>query len=115
MISSDDYMARAKVERAYEYRKWVDEIPYITFKPEWEVKIIPPFGGAIARFCIKHKENGNYASIYLDCYDELGCFGEPYWEVYPYDGDVYGTEMDNIDDLVRAIDESLNNERRREK
>lgn len=69
--------------REYELAKWMEKIPKLKFKDHWEVKILPPFGGAIIRF---HLETGHgFVSVYFDAYDMLGCVGEPYWEVY--DGD----------------------------
>ena len=41
--------ASSIVERTQEWRKWIEEIPYISFTAEWEVKIIsvPHIGGYI--------------------------------------------------------------------
>lgn len=79
----DLLQARIKVETHYEWRKWIDKIPYINFDSDWDVKAIPPFSGAIIRYLIKDKSSNKVVSIYLDCYDELGLVGEPYWELYP--------------------------------
>ena len=59
-----------KAEEFHEYRKWANELPALHFDKEWDVKIIPPFAGAIIRFCINH--NGKYVSVYFDGYSELG-------------------------------------------
>lgn len=45
---------RYKIEETYEYKKWCKEIPALHFKNEWNVKIIPPFAGAIVRFIIEY-------------------------------------------------------------
>ncbi|MCK5604480.1 hypothetical protein KAR91_21500 [Candidatus Pacearchaeota archaeon] len=95
------------IEGKLEYRKWANEIPSINFPEKWLVKIIPPFARAIVRFRIAHKDTGGDVSIYLDCYDHLGYFGEPYWEVYPHDGDVARCAMKDIDELLKLITESL--------
>ena len=96
-----------KMEELYEWDKWRMEIPYLKFKPEWEVKVIPPFNGAVVRFLVKKGENT--ISTYLDCYNELGFVGQPYWEIYPYvDGDVYRCLMDETELLIDAIEQSLN-------
>jgi hypothetical protein len=96
---------RYEVEDSEEWRKWCEEIPELKFPTGWRVKIIPPFGGAIARFRVfKGKKD---VSVYLDCYDRLGCFGEPYWEIYPYEEDVHRVPMKNVDELISAITESL--------
>ena len=76
--------ARSLIEKTYEYDKWKQEIPFINFPSDWGVKIIPTFTGAVVRFLVNMKDSDSSISVYLDCYDELGCFGEPYWEIYPY-------------------------------
>ena len=69
-----------KCEELQEYRKWMKEIPALHFEKEWDVKIIPPFGGAIIRFHITH--NDKFVSVYFDAYDRLGFVGKPYFEFY---------------------------------
>lgn len=108
----DKYMettnAQITVERNHEWRKWMLEIPYIAFPAEWEVKIVPPFTGAIVRFWIRPKGNEKiHCSIYLDCYDVLGCYGKPYWEVYPHDSDIFRCDMNDTEALLNAIKESF--------
>lgn len=66
--------------RLQEHRKWTRELPHFNFKKEWNVTIIPPFGGAVIRFLIDY--NGKHISVYFDAYNELGCVGEPYFEYY---------------------------------
>lgn len=99
--------AQGLVEKSNQWMKWVREIPYIAFPADWKIAIIPPFGGAIARFLVRRKDTDKRVSVYLDCYDRLGCYGEPYWEVYPHDGDVYRCAMDETDLLLSAIEHSL--------
>lgn len=98
-------MDRIGIEHQEGWRDWVKQIPSLKFDPEWMVKIIPPFGGAMARFLI----NLNHArvSVYLDCNDNLGCVGSPYWEVYPVDGDVARFLIHETDDLMACIERSL--------
>ena len=98
----DRYIKAAEFDRAFETREWVKKIPHIKFPADWEVQIIPPFSGSIARFRVNDK-----VSVYLDGYDLAGLEGEPYWEVYPHKGDVYRCAMNNVDDLIMAIQESL--------
>ena len=102
METVDKYKAAAEFDRAFETREWIKKIPQIKFPADWEVQIIPPFSGAIARFRVNNK-----VSIYLDGYDLLGLEGEPYWEVYANRNDVYRIAMNNVDDLIKAIQESL--------
>ena len=109
METVDKYKAAAEFDRAFETRKWIKKIPYIKFPADWEVQIIPPFSGAIARFRVNNK-----VSIYLDVYDLLGCYGEPYWEVYPHKDDVYRCKMAETDILIRAISESIEQQKQQE-
>ena len=102
MEQVDRYKAAAEFDREFETREWIKKIPYIKFPADWEVQIVPPFSGAIARFGINNK-----VSVYLDGYDILALVGEPYWEVYPHKGDVYRCAMNDVDDLIMAIQESL--------
>jgi len=92
-----------------EEEKWYDlafKIPFLKFKPEWEVRIQPPFNGAMVRFRLRYK--GNEISVYLDCYERLGCFGAPYWEMYPYKDDVARFALDDAENLIAAIDKQFN-------
>ena len=104
--------ARSLIETKDEWRKWANEIPYINFKEDWLVKVIPPFAGAIARFVVSHKDNPKKSiSIYLDCYSRLGFMDKPYWEMYPRAYDDYeDTErfyINEVEELVVAIDKQL--------
>lgn len=92
-------------KRAFEYDKWMDEIPYMKFKPEWEVKAVPPFGGAVIRYFIKY--NDERISVYLDCYNQLGYMDNPYWEAYPINGDTFRCYMNETDKLIKAIDKEF--------
>lgn len=71
---------RYRIEWDEKWREWCKIIPKLKFKSEWDVKIIPPFGGAIIRFTVDY--NQKHCSIYLDCYGRLGVVDKPYWEVY---------------------------------
>lgn len=90
-----------RLEVVMEYDRWCGEIPYINFPSDWEIKIIPPFYGAVVRF--KVKKGDTDVSIYLDCYDHLGCVGKPYWEIYPVNGDVSRCAIQEVDYLLEAI------------
>lgn len=100
-----DFVSRCILEGNEKWREWVKEIPYIRFPSEWDVKIIPPFGGAMARFLIK--TGTKEISVYLDCHGSLGAFETPYWEVYPYNDDTYRCHMNETDELIKAIGEAL--------
>jgi len=106
MSELDRQEAIINMTRAFEWDRWRNEIPYIKFNSEWEVRAIPAFSTGIIRYHMKH--NDNFCSIYLDCYDMAGCVGSPYWEVYPYyDDDVFRCGMKHTDQLLKAIKHSL--------
>lgn len=98
-----DIMDQIKFEDYMGWHKWMKRIPCIPVKEGWSIKPLPPFGGAVARFRVE-LPSGESKSIYLDCYDRLGCVGEPYWEVFPVGGDVGRCLMDEVDQLVNLIE-----------
>ena len=83
----------------------MDEIPPLRFKEDWEVKIIPPFGGAIIRFLVANSRG--WVSVYLDGYNMLGGVrGETYWEVF--DGeDVERFKIGESEQMMARIEEML--------
>lgn len=91
------------MNKEFEWRKWEKEIPYISFPSEYKIQIIPPTMGAIVRFRVSIPGVENDISVYLDCYDILGLFGQPYWEVYPYRGDIGRCEMQDTKKLLEMI------------
>lgn len=82
-------------------------MPAISFPSEWLIKIIPPFGGAMVRFLVA-LPSGTEKSIYFDAHDALGYVGQPYWEVYPYRGDVGRCLMGEVDRLLEMIADENN-------
>jgi hypothetical protein len=101
----ENYRLPYEYEKMMEHIKWVKEIPYIQFPSDWKVKITPPFAGAVVRFRVQ--KNDAKVSVYLDCYDRLGCYGSPYWEVCPHDGDVFRCDMSDTESLLNAIAHSI--------
>jgi hypothetical protein len=99
-----DEMLRYEVERSEKWRDWCPQIPKLHFKEEWEVKIIPPFGGAIARFTVSY--NHKHCSIYLDCYSRLGLVDEPYWEIY-CDGECARFFLNEHEEMMEHIQNCL--------
>jgi hypothetical protein len=95
----------SEYDRLFESDKWRVEIPYIKFNSDWEVKIIPPSTGAIVRFLIKCDKST--VSVYLDCYDLLGYYRAPYWEVFSYRDNTFRCAMNDTKSLLKAIDISL--------
>lgn len=104
---ADRIMVGDKWERMYDARGWCEKIPFIPFKQGWLVKVIPPFAGAVARFLVS-KDGKTYTSVFLDCYSQLGPSDYPYWEVYPYGGDTFRCDMNEVNRLIDAIECSLN-------
>ena len=93
-------------ERVQEYRKWQNEIPALHFEKEWNVRIIPPFRGAIIRFWINY--NNKHVSVYFDAYSELGYMidenGEPIPYFEYYDGEeCYRYYIDETERMMADI------------
>lgn len=86
-----------------DHKEWTNKIPFIEWPVGFKVKAVPPFAGAVIRYFIVNTK-GAEVSIYLDCYDCLGYFGEPYWEIYPAPNE--STErfsMNDIDEMIEAV------------
>lgn len=96
---------RFQLEQKEEWREWVNKIPSIRFPMEWKVKVIPPFAGAMARFLVESE--GKTISVYLDCHGALGAVDTPYWEIHPYEDDVYRCGMEEVEELITAIHHAL--------
>lgn len=95
-------MLSVQMGKEFEWMKWANEIPFIKWPTEWEVKAIPPFAGAVIRYWINTPRGK--ISVYLDCYDVLGYYGKPHWEVYPdRNGDNSRFDMDDVDGLLKCI------------
>ena len=99
---------RIAVETEEEWLKWAQEIPTLNFPKEYNVKIIPPSTGAIVRFVVMADDAR--VSVYLDCYDNLGIFGEPYWEIYPLENDCWRYPMNDTEELMKGIRDSINSQ-----
>lgn len=101
-------MERYRVESQQKWREEIDAMPWITFPADWKVQIIPPFGDAVIRFRVE-LPSGDKRSVYLDARHSLGTWrdeqGEfiPYWEVYPYRGDVGRCDKENVAELLAMI------------
>lgn len=102
-------MQRLKIESQEKWKGICKQIPTLNFKKEWNVKIIPPFGGALVRFTVDY--NGNHVSVYLDWYSRLGCVDEPYWELYPWEDDVKRYGLTETNELLKDIEWVLEKEK----
>ena len=95
---------KEKYENDKFYHEWMDKVPYLKFPGHWEVRLCPPFGGALVRFAVKNEtDEGGFISVYLDVDDSLGCMNEPYWEIYPYAEDILRVYMNDTDQLIKRI------------
>ena len=99
-----DISARFRLEQDEGWRHITDQIPSIEFPAGWKVKIIPPFMGAVCRFLVELPD-GRDRSVFLDWFARLGSMERPYWEVYPYRGDVGRCYLDEVDRLLEMISE----------
>lgn len=109
------WQASSISEKAFDWCEWLEKIPYIKFPGSWNVKIVPPFAGAMVRFMVK-KSDEIRVSVYLDCHELLGVYSGPYWEVYPFpyqdeDGSWRQTNhriaMNDTEELIKCIQQSL--------
>ena len=103
-MSSEIKIHQAQVSR--DQREWYDKMPNVPFPAAWDVRAVPPFGGAMVRYRIQHK--GADISVYMDAHDRLGCVREPYWEIYPgADGDPDRFLLNEVDELVAGIQAAI--------
>jgi hypothetical protein len=107
-MDMDIRMDLLKLGDGLEWGKWRTSIPCFNFPADWYVRIIPPFANGIIRFLVDDNQKMNDPiSIYLDCYDFLGCENSPYWEAYPIEGNTYRCLMENAEELIQVIDKEL--------
>ena len=105
-MASDYLRDRWYVENIEEWEKVSWDVPYLSFRSDWRVKIIPPCGGAMARFVVE--KNGKTVSVYYDVYNRLGYYGEPYFEAYPINGEAARYSRSKVDDMINDIEKELN-------
>jgi len=101
--------SRLIIEEQQKWRDEIDNIPYLSFPPEWQIQIIPPFADAVIRFIVKYPD-GNTRSVYLDSRGSLGYFGFdknnkpiPYWEVYPVNEENVRCHKDDVEKLMEIL------------
>jgi hypothetical protein len=106
MTEYDIYRSRIDIEYKQKWWEEQDNIPFLSFKPEWKVKVIPPFRDAVVRFVVE-LPNGVQKSVYLDSRQSLGFWegGKSYWEVYPVGDYVGRCDVDDVKTLMELIDE----------
>jgi hypothetical protein len=97
-------------DSVFETDKWRMKLPYLSFPPDWEIRIIPPSVSAIIRFHVRKKETlkDDWISIYFDGYNNLGFATGPYWEIYPNnEGDNQRFLLGEEKEMIEAIQEAL--------
>jgi len=98
-------LRRFRIEDEEKWREIIEDIPALNFKKEWNVRIIPPFSGAMARFWIDY--NNKWVSVYLDWYGRLGVMDQPYYEVYDGENTIRYL-LNETDKMMDDIDKILN-------
>lgn len=107
-------LAQVTVETGFEYQRWMFEVPYLRFPSTWEVQVIPPFGGAVVRFCVRNR-SGRVVSVFLDAYGKLGASRTPYWELNPSaDGEPERFALEDVAGLMAGLRRSLQKRQRKE-
>ena len=107
-------LERYNVENEQDWRGEIVRIPWLHFRGDWQVRIIPPFGDAVIRFQVI-LPSGTLKSVFMDSRNSLGTWGsltevEPYWEVYPYQGDVGRCDLADTIMLMEMIQDETNGE-----
>ena len=103
----EEKLRRYRVEADQDWKGEIARIPWLHFRGDWQVRIIPPFADAVIRFQVI-LPSGTLKSVYMDSRHSLGMWGnlstpEPYWEVYPYQGDVGRCALDDTIMLMEMI------------
>ena len=105
---------RSKIEEKENWRDWAGVMPALHFDSDWEVKILPPFAGALARFVVRKGEKR--VSVYFDAHARLGAMydesgsPEPYFEAYNFElfQEPERYLFDQVDMMMNSIREYLN-------
>lgn len=106
MTEYEIYRSRIDIEGKQKWREEIDNIPYLSFKPEWKVKVIPPISNAVVRFLVE-LPSGVRKSVYLDSRQSLGFWEggtKPYWQVDPVGDDVGRCGIDDVKTLMELIE-----------
>lgn len=106
-----DNQERFSIEYKEKWREWCKRMPVLHFEKAWDVKVIPPYGGALARFTVDH--NGKHVSVYFDAFSTMAWMYEgetpiPYWEIYDgEDTERFDFTQDGAYEMMRRIKEIL--------
>ena len=107
-------LKRYHVESEQDWKGEIVRIPWLHFRGDWQVRIIPPYADAEIRFQVI-LPSGTLKSIYMDSRHSLGMWGDlatcqPYWEVYPYQGDVGRCALEDTIMLMEMIQDETDGE-----
>lgn len=108
-----DFEKRLEIEEKEKWKEWNRRMPILHFEKEWDVKIIAPFCGALARFTVDY--NGKHISAYFDAFLIMAwMYNEndepiPYWEIYDGEEDIerFDFTQDGADEMMKRIKEIL--------
>lgn len=113
-IRKGDRMVSFLYDEVFESMRWRQELPYLQFPADCQIKIIPAFLSAIIRFIVRKKTTprGEFVSVYFDGYSNLGHFSfpepTPHWEIFPdQDGDNARFALGDEESMLQAIEASL--------
>lgn len=103
----EEKLKRYHVEEEQDWKGEIARIPWLHFRGDWQVRIIPPFADAVIRFQVI-LPSGTLKSVYMDSRHSLGIWKnlntpEPYWEVYPYKNDVGRCDLADTIMLMEMI------------
>lgn len=76
-------LKRLEIESSEKWMEWREKIPFLKIPSDCEVKVNPPFAGALIRFVVR--KNNREVSVYLDVNNSLGYYDleeTPYWEIF---------------------------------
>lgn len=112
----EEKLKRYAIENEQDWKGESVRIPWMYFRSDWQVRVIPPFGDAVIRFQVI-LPSGTLKSIFMDSRNSLGVWWgadkntpEPYWEVYPYKGDVGRCDLADTIMLMEMIQDDTNGE-----
>lgn len=105
-LTTSQEIERRRIEHAEGWREILTQIPTLNFPSEWDVRIVPPYAGALVRFQVVSGDD--FISVYLDWYNTLGYQGgNPYWEAYSINGDTERFDLHETKELIQAIQDEL--------
>lgn len=105
------HQQRSDLEHAEDWHHWTKNAPKLKFQSNWQVQIVPPWGGAMARMIIW--DGDCKVSVFWDTIGRLGCMESPYYEIHPCrkGEDIERFLVNECDEMMHAIHLSLQNQK----